>query len=42
VVDGHVHENTISHPHLFNASVENIGFKPIKVGEILKTLEGRN
>jgi len=40
-IHGHVHENTIPHPQLFNASVENIGFKPIRVGEILKTLEGR-
>ena len=35
-IHGHVHSKTIDHPRLINVSFEAIGFKPIRLKELLE------
>jgi len=35
-IHGHTHSTSVDNPKLFNASVENINFKPMKIKDILK------
>jgi len=34
-IHGHVHSNTLDNRRLFNASIENIDFRPVKIKDIL-------